>query len=107
MGKTAKCAGIAYQLSSILQVSGTSVQLLLDADLIRTEYLGSGVIISTAFVHLLSPAFETLKDPRLGGIWQQFDWAPVLAMTAVFAIFSVELLASRIGSQWLDHLGIE
>jgi zinc transporter 1/2/3 len=56
--------------------------------LLRPEYLGSGIIISTAFVHLLSPAFEELKDPRLPEIWHNYDWAPVITMFAVFSICS-------------------
>jgi len=71
-----------------------------------TKYLGSGIIISTAFVHLLSPAFEELKDPSLPEAWLQYDWAPVLTMTAVFAIFTVELLAHRLGTAWLNKLGV-
>ena len=50
------------------------------------EYLGSGVVISTAFCHLLSPAFEALKDPSLPKAWLMYDWAPVITMVAMFAI---------------------
>ena len=31
------------------------------------KFFGSGVIISTAFIHLLQPASEALGDPCLGG----------------------------------------
>jgi zinc transporter 1/2/3 len=33
------------------------------------KYLGSGVIIATAFVHLLPPAISELTSPCLGAAW--------------------------------------
>jgi solute carrier family 39 (zinc transporter), member 1/2/3 len=33
------------------------------------KYLGSGVIIATAFIHLLSPAISELTSPCLGVAW--------------------------------------
>jgi hypothetical protein len=33
------------------------------------KYLGSGVIIATAFIHLLSPAISELTSPCLGDAW--------------------------------------
>lgn len=64
--------------------------MMLDLIMFLTaEYLGSGIIIATAFVHLLSPAFEELNDPSLPEAWLKYDWASVLAMGAVFAICTV------------------
>lgn len=36
------------------------------------KYFGSGVIIATAFIHLLSPALEELGSPCLGAEWQVY-----------------------------------
>ncbi|KAH8927676.1 Zinc/iron permease [Atractiella rhizophila] len=61
------------------------------------KYFGSGVIIATAFIHLLDPAFEALGSPCLTGTWQEYPWAAALSMAAVFGIFIFELLAFRLG----------
>ncbi|KZV91979.1 ZIP zinc/iron transport family [Exidia glandulosa HHB12029] len=68
------------------------------------KYFGSGVIIATAFVHLLAPSFASLSSECLHGTWQQYQWAPALAMMAVFALFFAELFAFRIGTQRLERL---
>ena len=36
------------------------------------KYFGSGVIIATAFIHLLSPAFEELGSECLVGTWAEY-----------------------------------
>ncbi|QRV74224.1 ZIP Zinc/iron transport family protein [Ceratobasidium sp. AG-Ba] len=69
------------------------------------KYFGSGVIIATAFIHLLAPAFEQLGSPCLTGTWVDYSWAPALAMISVFLVFFVELAAFRWGTAKLDALG--
>ncbi|KAI0399904.1 ZIP zinc/iron transport family [Xylaria palmicola] len=60
------------------------------------KYFGSGVIIGTAFLHLLSPAFEALNNPCLpDGPFKEYDFAAAIALIAVFVMFTVELLVSR------------
>ncbi|KZT55818.1 ZIP zinc/iron transport family [Calocera cornea HHB12733] len=71
------------------------------------KYFGSGVIIATAFIHLLAPGFDELTSPCLSGIWGDYDWAPAIAMMAVFAVFLVELFAFRWGTAKLRALGVE
>jgi hypothetical protein len=73
-------ANLQYTMHRVLLSDFCLVSLLC------LEYLGSGIIIATAFVHLLSPAFEELNDPSLPEAWQKYDWAAVLAMGAVFLI---------------------
>ena len=36
------------------------------------KYFGSGVIIATAFIHLLAPAYSELTSPCLGAAWQDY-----------------------------------
>lgn len=36
------------------------------------KFFGSGVIIATAFIHLLAPAFEALGSPCLSGAWTDY-----------------------------------
>ncbi|KAI2466007.1 ZIP zinc/iron transport family [Annulohypoxylon bovei var. microspora] len=60
------------------------------------KYFGSGVIIGTAFMHLLSPAFEALGSPCLpDGPINEYDWAAGICLMTVFVMFTIELLASR------------
>jgi len=70
------------------------------------KYFGSGVIIATAFIHLLSPALSELTSPCLSSAWQQYPYALALAMLSIFAIFIVELVAFRWGTSKLAALGL-
>lgn len=59
------------------------------------KYFGSGVIIATAFIHLLTPANEALTNPCLTGTITEYPWAQGIALMSVFTLFFVELLAMR------------
>ncbi|KAI5845053.1 Zinc/iron permease [Morchella snyderi] len=62
-----------------------------------TRYFGSGVIIATAFIHLLTPANEALTNGCLTGPITEYPWAQGIALMSVFSLFFVELLALRLG----------
>ncbi|GAA5835573.1 hypothetical protein JCM3766R1_006451 [Sporobolomyces carnicolor] len=68
---------------------------------------GSGVLVATAFIHLLAPAFEALTSPCLKGAWNDYSWPPALAMVSVFAIWIVELVAHRWGASYLKRRGLK
>ncbi|WVN90695.1 uncharacterized protein L203_105937 [Cryptococcus depauperatus CBS 7841] len=70
------------------------------------KYFGSGVIIATAFIHLLAPAWEELTSPCLSGAWGDYDWAPAIAMASVYAIFFAEVAAYRLGTKRFEKLGV-
>ncbi|KAG2338683.1 ZIP-like iron-zinc transporter [Suillus weaverae] len=70
------------------------------------KYFGSGVIIATAFIHLLSPALGELSSPCLSPAWQQYPYPLALAMLSIFSIFIVELVAFRWGTAKLAALGV-
>ncbi|KAF8311409.1 ZIP-like iron-zinc transporter [Clavulina sp. PMI_390] len=70
------------------------------------KYFGSGVIIATAFVHLLSPAYEELGSACLSDTWLNYPWPAALAMASVFGIFFLELFAFRIGSDIIMKTGL-
>ncbi|KAG6337374.1 hypothetical protein ID866_1697 [Astraeus odoratus] len=70
------------------------------------KYFGSGVIIATAFIHLLGPALDELGSPCLSPAWSDYPYALALAMLAIFIIFIVELLAFRWGTAKLASLGV-
>lgn len=71
------------------------------------KYFGSGVIIATAFIHLLAPAISELSSPCLDPAWQVYPYPLALSMLSVFSIFLVELAAFRIGTAKLKALGIQ
>ncbi|KAL7911347.1 ZIP zinc/iron transport family [Trichoderma velutinum] len=60
------------------------------------RYFGSGVIIATAFIHLLDPAYEEIGPASCVGLtggWAQYTWPPALAMTSAMLIFLLDFLA--------------
>ncbi|KXN87518.1 Zinc-regulated transporter 2 [Leucoagaricus sp. SymC.cos] len=69
------------------------------------KYFGSGVIIATAFIHLLSPGLDALSSPCLSAGWQDYPYALAFCLVSIFAIFFVELIAFRWGTKKLAKLG--
>ncbi|RYO96586.1 hypothetical protein DL764_007447 [Monosporascus ibericus] len=60
------------------------------------KYFGSGVIIATAFMHLLSPAYEALSSPCLPeGAITSYDWVAGICLMTIFVMFTVELVVSN------------
>ncbi|KAI9733181.1 MAG: hypothetical protein M1818_007299 [Claussenomyces sp. TS43310] len=59
------------------------------------KYFGSGVIIATAFIHLLAPATQALQSPCLSGPIAAYSWAEGIALMTVFVMFFIELMANR------------
>ncbi|KAI9805610.1 MAG: hypothetical protein M1826_004758 [Phylliscum demangeonii] len=60
-----------------------------------TKYFGSGVIVATAFIHLLAPATQALQNPCLTGPITDYAWAEGIALMAVFVLFFIELMTLR------------
>lgn len=61
------------------------------------KYFGSGVIIATAFIHLLAPANEALGSPCFpeDSVIASYSWPEGIALMTIFTMFLIELLASR------------
>ncbi|KAF4593376.1 high-affinity Zn(2+) transporter zrt1 [Pleurotus pulmonarius] len=70
------------------------------------KYFGSGVIIATAFIHLLDPALEALGSECLAPGWSEYPYALALCLLSIFMIFIVELIAFRWGTAKLAKLGL-
>lgn len=68
------------------------------------KFFGSGVIISTAFIHLLAEANESLSDPCLGGTLSEYPWAFAICLISLFALFLSELLAQNMISEKISSL---
>lgn len=56
------------------------------------KFFGSGVIIATAFIHLLAPAAESLGNECLTGIISEYSWAFAICMMSLFSLFFMEIL---------------
>ncbi|THW68691.1 ZIP zinc/iron transport family [Aureobasidium pullulans] len=59
------------------------------------KYFGSGVIIATAFIHLLAPAHEALDDECLTGPIKDYSWVEGIVLMTIFVLFFVELMTMR------------
>ena len=62
------------------------------------RYFGAGVIIATAFIHLLDPAYEAVGPASCVGMtghWADFSWVPAIALTAVMFTFLLDF-----GAEW-------
>ncbi|KAM4062142.1 ZIP zinc transporter [Hirsutella rhossiliensis] len=64
------------------------------------KFVGTGVIIATAWMHLLAPAVEQLGDKCVAQKWPSmgsYPWALCIPLMTIMVMFLVELLASRSG----------
>lgn len=59
------------------------------------KYFGTGVILATAWMHLLSPASDNLRDPCLANILPDYDWAMAIGLMTVMVMFLLEIIVSR------------
>lgn len=66
------------------------------------KYFGSGVIVATAFIHLLAPANGALTNPCLTGPITEYDWVEGIVLMTVFVLFFVELMVMRY-ARFGDH----
>ncbi|PCH38151.1 ZIP zinc/iron transport family [Wolfiporia cocos MD-104 SS10] len=71
------------------------------------KYFGSGVIIATAFIHLLDPAISSLGSSCLPSSWGEYPYALALCLISIFMIFLVEIAAFRWGSAVLAKAGVK
>lgn len=58
------------------------------------RYFGSGVIVATAFIHLLDPAYGEIGPQTCVGLtpgWDQYSWPPALALVSCMFIFLMDL----------------
>ncbi|KAF9006007.1 ZIP-like iron-zinc transporter [Cyathus striatus] len=68
------------------------------------KYFGSGVIIATAFIHLLAHGLEALDSECLSEGWHEYPYGMALVMLSIFFIFIVELVAFRWGTAKLKAI---
>ncbi|KAF1959047.1 Zinc/iron permease [Byssothecium circinans] len=68
--------------------------------LFLSRHFGTGVLIATAFVHLLPTAFQSLTDPCLPRFWNKgYSAMPgLIAMVAVFVVVGIEMFFASKGA---------
>jgi solute carrier family 39 (zinc transporter), member 1/2/3 len=62
------------------------------------RYFGAGVIVATAFIHLLDPAYGEIGPQTCVGMtggWADYSWCPAIVLTSVVIIFLFDFGAER------------
>jgi zinc transporter 1/2/3 len=60
------------------------------------RYFGTGVIIATAFIHLLDPAYASIGPNTCVGMtgnWAQYSWPPAICLTSAMLTFLMDFVA--------------
>ncbi|PCH34799.1 Zinc/iron permease [Wolfiporia cocos MD-104 SS10] len=58
------------------------------------KHFGTGVILSTAFAHLLQDAFEALMSPAVRDRWAVSDYVGMIVLASLLLIFLVEYIST-------------
>jgi zinc transporter 1/2/3 len=62
------------------------------------RYFGAGVIVATAFIHLLDPAYGEIGPETcvgMTGAWADYAWCPAIVLASVIIIFLFDFGAER------------
>ncbi|KAI4854074.1 ZIP zinc/iron transport family [Aureobasidium sp. EXF-8845] len=62
------------------------------------RYFGAGVIIATAFIHLLDPAYSEIGPQTCVGMtggWAVYSWPPAIVLVSVMDVFLLDLASKR------------
>lgn len=71
------------------------------------KFFGSGVIVATAFIHLMEPASDALGNECLGGVFTAYPMAFGIALMSLFAMFFGELATHAYVDDKLAARGLE
>jgi len=67
-----------------------------------TKHFGTGVILATAFIHMIPTAFEALSEDCLPEIWHNYAWPGAISMMAALMVFFIEYLATNYADEFDD-----
>ncbi|CAG8552849.1 15353_t:CDS:2, partial [Acaulospora morrowiae] len=71
--------------------------IILATSSIVAKNFGTGVILATAFIHMLPSAFESLTNPCLSPVWTNYNaWAGAIAMMAALFVFFLEYFTIKL-----------
>ncbi|EMC96837.1 hypothetical protein BAUCODRAFT_576684 [Baudoinia panamericana UAMH 10762] len=62
------------------------------------RYFGAGVIVATAFIHLLDPAYSEIGPNTCVGMtggWAEYAWPPAIALFSCVCVFLMDFGAER------------
>lgn len=60
------------------------------------KYFGSGVIVATAFIHLLAPSTESFGNACLQNtVISNYPWTMAIALFSLFTIFGIDLVSHK------------
>lgn len=62
------------------------------------KYFGAGVIVATAFIHLLDPAYDEIGPASCVGMtghWADYSWCPAIVLTSLIMVFLLDFGAER------------
>ena len=68
-----------------------------------TRYFGSGVIVATAFIHLLGESQDSLSHPCVGDFFSDYSWAAAFSLMGVVTMFTIEAFTHR----RMDHQNLQ
>lgn len=60
------------------------------------KFFGAGVILATAFVHLLDPAYGAIGPDTCVGMWGNwaiYSWVPALVLVSLFGTFLIDIIS--------------
>lgn len=63
------------------------------------KQFGTGVILATAYIHLLGEAQTSLTSPCLGGVWEDYSWSSAICLMGTFTMFSIEIFVQHLVSR--------
>jgi solute carrier family 39 (zinc transporter), member 1/2/3 len=69
------------------------------------RYFGTGVILATAFIHLLDPAYKRIGPMTCvgsSGNWARYSWCAAIVLTSIVVIFLMDLAAEIYVEQKYD-----
>lgn len=83
--------------------SGYSIIRLPQWCFFTAKYFGSGVIIATAFIHLLHPASEALGNDCLGATFVDYPFAFAICLISLFLLFFTEIVSNYMIAKRIGH----
>ncbi|GAB1320858.1 low-affinity Zn(2+) transporter zrt2 [Madurella fahalii] len=88
-------AGSALGALLPIFLARTSSMRVLKICFFMAKYFGTGVILATAWMHLLCPASDNLRDECLSGTLPDYDWAMAIGLMTVMVMFLLEIVVSH------------